>query len=234
MRDGTTESSPVVPRMLSPRRLEAYSDGVFSIAATLLVLDLSVDALGLGKHPTSEQVWWELGQHWQSFSSFGISFLLLGLLWSIHVHEFAFVERVDNAVLTLNTFRLLGVVLVPFTTTLTDGFSDTVPGRFLLALNFCYIITVGFIQWWYVSSPSRGMTPNMSDEYRALSRRNAFMAMVISAVVAVAAIWIGSFAFLLFLVSNAFDAMELRRAKREPGRRGRSERRAAHDSPPND
>jgi uncharacterized membrane protein len=222
-----TNVHDAVPKTLSSRRLEAYSDGVFAIAATLLVLDLSVDKLKVGSDPTSGELWDALGKDWASFLSFAISFILLGLLWGIHVRQFEFVERVDGMVLTLNTLRLLGVVLIPFTTSLTDRFNETVPGRFLLPLNFFYVIAVGWVQWRYVSSASRGMTPNMSDHYRRLSQRNALIAMVISAGVAIASIWVGSIAFLLFIVSNVFDARDRRQARREPGRLSRRERREA-------
>lgn len=213
-------------KTLSSRRLEAYSDGVFAIAATLLVLNLSIDTLKAGKDPDSGELWYALGQAWPSFLSFGISFILLGMLWAIHVRQFEFVERVDQLVLTLNTLRLLGVVLIPFTTTLTDRFSDTVPGRFLLPLNFFYVIALGCVQWWYQSDPERHMTRNLSKRYRYLSRRNALTATIISAGVAVLSIWVGSFAFLLFFISTALDAVDRGRAKREAGRRTRSQRRS--------
>jgi uncharacterized membrane protein len=222
-----TSVDDAVPKTFSSRRLEAYSDGVFAIAATLLVLDLSVDKLKVGSDPTSRALWDALGKDWASFLSFGISFILLGLLWGIHVRQFEFVERVDGMVLTLNTLRLLGVVLIPFTTSLTDRFNETVPGRFLLPLNFFYVVAVGWVQWRYVSSASRGMAPNMSERYRRLSQRNAFIAMVIAAGVAIASIWVGSIAFLLFIVSNVFDARDRRQARREPGRLSRRERREA-------
>ncbi|MGN6199634.1 TMEM175 family protein [Humibacter sp.] len=228
MPDDATKDSTVdddMPKSLSSRRLEAYSDGVFAIAATLLVLNLSVDSFHL-KNPSSAQVWNALGDSLPNLISFVVSFLILGVLWGIHVRQFEFVERVDQVVLTLNTFRLLGVVLVPFTTTLTDEFSNTVPGRFLLPLNFFYVVTIGLWQWWYASSPTRDLAPHLSDRYRRLSRRNALVAGIMSAVVAVASIWIGSYAFLLFLLNNVVDVADRREAKKEPGRRTRAERRA--------
>ncbi|MHA7986716.1 TMEM175 family protein [Rathayibacter sp. CAU 1779] len=222
---GAPRADPV--KTLSPRRLQAYSDGVFAIAATLLVLDLSVDTLDVGDDPSSAQLWHALGTDWPSFVSFGLSFVLLGLLWAIHARQFEVVERVDSVVLTLNTLRLLGVVLVPFTTSLTDRFSEAIPGRFLLPLNFFYILAVGYVQWWYLSSAKRGLTPHMSASYRRSSRRNALIAMVISAGVAVLSIWIGSFAFFLFLVSTVIDQFDRQSASKEKGRRTRRQRRAS-------
>ncbi|GAB3805287.1 hypothetical protein GCM10028798_26850 [Humibacter antri] len=225
--DAPVPTDDAMPETYSPRRLEAYSDGVFAIAATLLVLDLSVSAFHLHESDSSDAVWTALWDYGGTFVSFVISFLILGVLWGIHVRQFEFVKRVDQVVLTLNTFRLLGVVLVPFTTTLSDNFSGTVPGRFLLPLNFFYVVTVGLWQWWYISSPVRDLAPHLSDRYRRISRRNTLVAAIMSAVVAVASIWIGSYAFLLFLLNNVVDVVERRAAKKEPGRRTRAERRRA-------
>jgi len=214
-----------LPKTLSPRRLEAYSDGVFAIAATLLVLDLSISEFHVGSNPSDAAVWKALFDISDKLVSFVISFLILGVLWGIHVRQFEFVERVDQVVLTLNTFRLLGVVLVPFTTTVTDNFSGTVPGRFLLPLNFFLIVAVSLWQWWYISSSARSLTPNISDRYRRISRRNALVAAIMAGIIAIASIWIGSFAFLLFLLNNVVDVLDRREAKKEPGRRTRAERR---------
>lgn len=117
-------------RTLSPRRLEAFSDGVFAIAATLLVLDLSVE--NLGAITSNDQLWRALGSISESLLSFVISFLLLCMLWMVHARQFEHVVRVDNTVLWLNCLRLLGVVLIPFTTSLNADFSGLLLGRLVL------------------------------------------------------------------------------------------------------
>jgi uncharacterized membrane protein len=223
-----TSSDPRRRAAVSARRIEAFTDGVFAIAATLLVLDLSVDKLGLGQNASSEAVWLALGSDWQALMSFGISFLLLCLLWAVHVRQFEYIVRVDTAVLTLNSLRLLGVVLVPFTTSLTSDFNDTLPGRILLPANFLYVIAFGTIQWFYATAPGRGLVSGISDEDVRTSRINSLVAMIVAAIVTVASAWIGPYAFILFAINSIGDGIVARSQKRRsagPDRSNPSDRR---------
>src|SRR4051812_15150011 len=115
---------------VSTRRMEAFTDGVFSIAATLLVLDLSIDRFPT-HIATDAQLWAALGGQGFNVLSLFISFLLLGLLWRIHVWQFEYVVKVDSLAVFLNTLRLLGVVLIPFTTSLISNYNDFLAGRVL-------------------------------------------------------------------------------------------------------
>lgn len=202
----------------STRRLEAYSDGVFAIAATLLVLDLSLDQLGLGSDRdsvTANQIWQALGDNWQSFLSFALSFLILGILWGVHLRTFELVSRVDDTVITLNTFRLLGVVLVPFTTSLNSEYTFTVPGMILLPVNFFYIIAITTWQWVHLASPKRKLLdPTMPRIRIEAATMGTWVALVTAAFVVVFSFFIGSWAFMLFFVSGFVQDALHRRAKR--------------------
>ncbi len=199
-------------RLVSPRRLEAFSDGVFAIAATLLVLDLSVDHLG--STPTNDQLWHALGAISGSLLSFVISFLLLCMLWMVHARQFEHVQRVDNTVLWLNSLRLLGVVLIPFTTTLNADFSELVIGRVALPLNFLWVLVLGWVLGRYIANRSRGLLDGVSDDAVQANRRRSFSAVVAGVVVVLLAPFIGSWAFLAFavgpLLGSALHRLRLR------------------------
>lgn len=200
------------PRLLSPRRLEAFSDGVFAIAATLLVLDLSVDHLGsIG---SNDQLWRALGAISESALSFVISFLLLCMLWMVHARQFEHVRRVDDAVLWLNSLRLLGVVLIPFTTSLNAEFSELLLGRLVLPLNFLWVLLFDWALWRYVTRSPRGLLGEMSDDELRASSGRAFGAVVTGLAVVVLAPFIGSWAFLAFAVGPLLDAAFLRGRRR--------------------
>jgi uncharacterized membrane protein len=193
-------------RTISSRRLEAFTDGVFAIAATLLVLDLSVDALGKSIH-TDSALWAALGSMADNVISFVISFLILGTLWSIHVWQFEYVHKVTHMLVFLNTLRLLGVVLVPFTTSLNGTYSSLMAGRILLPLNFLFVTLVGAIQWFYATSPRTGLVSGLAaDEVR--STRVGSLASVISSVVVVClAPFFGPWAFFAFFLNYAADGV---------------------------
>ena len=91
-------------------RLEAFSDGVFAVAITLLALNLTVAGPGHGKLIV------QLGTHWPSFVAYLISFFTIGIIWVNHHGLVRTVKSVDRTLLFLNLVLLLFVVLIPFST----------------------------------------------------------------------------------------------------------------------
>jgi uncharacterized membrane protein len=91
-------------------RLEAFSDGVFAVAITLLALNLTV--AGPGHGPLSHQ----LGTHWPAFVAYLISFFTIGIIWVNHHALIRSVKAVDRTLLFVNLVLLLFVVLIPFGT----------------------------------------------------------------------------------------------------------------------
>lgn len=100
---------------MSPGRLEAFSDGVFAIAITLLVLDIRVPDRGLtGDYGLGAA----LAHAWPSYFAYLVSFLVIGIIWINHHRMFTAVRRVDRAVLFVNLALLLFVSALPFPTQL--------------------------------------------------------------------------------------------------------------------
>jgi uncharacterized membrane protein len=107
------EKDPAV--VMSSTRLETFSDGVFAIAITLLVLDLAV--------PSEEEardggLAAALGRQWPSYFAYLVSFLIIGIIWVNHHTVFDKVRRVDRPVLFTNLGLLLSVSVIPFPTRL--------------------------------------------------------------------------------------------------------------------
>jgi uncharacterized membrane protein len=96
------------------RRIEAFSDGVFAIAATLLVLDLRLPGPGTSGH----SVTYQLLHAWPQYFAYGVSFLTIGIMWMNHHTALAHVRRVDRPLLVLNLLLLMAVVAIPFPTAL--------------------------------------------------------------------------------------------------------------------
>lgn len=93
-------------------RLEAFSDAVFAIALTLLVLDLL---------PEGAQAPHELLESWPSYLAYLTAFLTIGTMWLNHNEAFARVRATDPIVLLLNLAVLLGTSLVPWPTVLVSN-----------------------------------------------------------------------------------------------------------------
>ncbi|MGN6218349.1 MAG: TMEM175 family protein [Microbacterium sp.] len=186
-------------------RLEAFTDGVFAIAATLLVLDLTQHSLGT---VTSDpQMWAALAGMWELFLNFALSFVLLCLMWMVHVQQFEHVARVDATTIWLNNVRLLFIVLVPFATNLTTEYSDWLAGRLAMPVTFFLAILCSWLQWGWAVRNRDVLIPDMSREDAVAFGRSSLSALLIAAVVVVLAPWIGSLAFLLFLFDGVLTRL---------------------------
>jgi uncharacterized membrane protein len=94
-------------------RVEAFSDGVFAIAVTLLVLEL--------KTPDDKQgLWHGLVHEWPSFAAYLTSFFIIGIMWVNHHSMFRQIVRSDRVLLFLNLLLLLWTSLLPFPTSLVS------------------------------------------------------------------------------------------------------------------
>ena len=91
-------------------RIEAFSDGVFAIAITLLILEIKIPAAGSGELSV------QLLRQWPSYFAFVFSFAFIGIMWINHHRLFTHIKRSNNALLFLNLLLLLGVTAVPFPT----------------------------------------------------------------------------------------------------------------------
>jgi len=97
--------------LMDSARLEAFSDGVFAVAITLLALNLVVPGPGSGK-PLSDL----LGHAWPSFAGYLVSFLTIGIIWVNHHTLFKNFAGIDRPLLFINLMLLFFVVAIPFAT----------------------------------------------------------------------------------------------------------------------
>ncbi len=111
-------------------RVEAFSDGVFAIAITLLVLELKtphIPAMPPAEHgpPTAAWLCEELLKEWPSYIAFITSFLSVLIMWMHHHAMFKLVKRVSPALLLANGVLLLAVSIVPFPTAVVAEYMTT-------------------------------------------------------------------------------------------------------------
>ena len=93
-------------------RIEAFSDGVFAIAITLLVIEIGVPHLE--DQPAGTTLFGELVGQWPSYLGYVISFLQIGVIWANHHNRFRFIARSDHFLLFLNILFLMCVAFIPF------------------------------------------------------------------------------------------------------------------------
>lgn len=136
-------------------RVEAFSDGVFAIAITLLVLEFKVPHLG--PDASSADVWRALAALWPSFVAFLGSFAAILIMWVSHHGLFRMVQRVDTSFLYTNGFMLLLVTFVPFPTALLAEYLGR-PGEQAAAAFYCgtfVLLSITFQVWWWTANRRR-------------------------------------------------------------------------------
>jgi TMEM175 potassium channel family protein len=129
---------------MSTGRAEAFSDGVFAIAITLLVLSLVVSGHG----PLTSQ----LLAAWPRYFAYVVSFLTIGIMWMNHHTILAHVARVDRPLLVINLLLLMGIVAIPFPTALVaDNLTGTGADANAAAVTYGLVmiaISIGFAGLW--------------------------------------------------------------------------------------
>ncbi len=120
-------------------RVRSLTDGVYAIAMTILVLNFSVPQVPKRVGPLLAA----LAKMWPEFAHYGLSFVLLGIFWTIHHRQFQFIKRTDSRLLWINLFVLMFIVLIPFSTSVTSEYRGVWPGPVLFDLN---ILLVGVLK----------------------------------------------------------------------------------------
>lgn len=139
---------------MSKGRLEAFSDGVFAIAITLLVLELAVPK----GHPPGG-LWAALGREWPSFFAYLVSFLVIGIMWVNHHAVFEKVRAVDRAVLFANLALLLFASVIPFPTRLVAEYLTSPDARVAMAVYSATMLAaaVSYATLWLVVTRDAGI-----------------------------------------------------------------------------
>jgi len=131
-------------------RLEAFSDGVFAVAITLLALDLVVPG------PGNFSLAHNLHEHVPSFAAFGVSFLTIGIIWVNHHTLFKNFARIDRALLFINLLLLFFVVCIPFATStfaayfLHRHFDASVATAIYAGVFEGMSLSFGLLFWWSI------------------------------------------------------------------------------------
>ncbi len=101
-------------------RLEAFCDGVFAIAATLLIIDVKLPSPG--SIQTTDDLWLALGHLTPGIFAFLLSFIIIVITWVNHHGILKFVQKSSPPFIYANVFLLLTVVIIPFPTSLLGEF----------------------------------------------------------------------------------------------------------------
>ena len=142
-------------------RMILFSDAVFAIAITLLVIEIKIPGKEeLGGSVSDQTILNALGRLIPKFIGFLVSFMMIGLYWTVHHRMFGFVTSYTRKLLVLNLVFLFFVALMPFSTGFYSEYAGAdfyrqqlkVPMTFYV-LNCCSMGFINYFMWAYIANP---------------------------------------------------------------------------------
>jgi uncharacterized membrane protein len=154
---------------MNKARLEAFSDGVFGFAITLLVLGVEVPTL---KTANDAELRIALLQALSQLVPYVTSFATIGIIWLNHHAMFHSVERVEHTTLTLNLLLLLVVTFIPYPTAVLSRYGALPSSAFLYGCTLTALGIAYSLLWMHIAR--RGLSSATSDakQARRKFRRN--------------------------------------------------------------
>jgi uncharacterized membrane protein len=143
---------------MNKTRLEAFSDGVFAIVITLLILDIRLPEVDYA----------HLGEALKSIAprilSYVMSFVVIGLYWISHHNSFQLISKTNRPFLWMNIFVLLLISFIPFPTSLMGRYPfQTIPVM-IYGLNLLAVNITGFCMLFYASHRPQLLSPLFTKE----------------------------------------------------------------------
>jgi uncharacterized membrane protein len=190
-------------------RIVAFSDGVFSIAITLLVLELTLKA----GFETNKEIWDGLWDLREKLLAYGISFAVIARFWVNHHRFFGEVKAFDGRLITLNMVYLGFVVLIPFSTQVLGEYGGHFPALVVYASNLALVVLLSFVM--ATDARRAGLTTTDAETHRESRERVIWIVFVFLLSIPLATVDAGLAPFCWLLLF--FDPASKRRQKREGG-----------------
>jgi uncharacterized membrane protein len=155
-------------------RVEAFSDGIFAIAITLLVLNIRVPPPDLTGHGGTLLP--ALLGLWPAYLGYLISFFTIGIMWVNHHSMFVLIRRTDRYFLLLSVFFLMCIAFLPFPTAVLAEYLPEPKGRKLAVALYSatFVLTaVAYNALWWYAVRGGGLLDEKADQeaVRTISRR---------------------------------------------------------------
>jgi uncharacterized membrane protein len=155
-------------------RVEAFSDGVFAIALTLLIFTIKLPELD--DLTTKEKLYLALINLWPSYLAFLLSFMAVLIMWINHHGFFKYLRKINNSFLYANGFLLLTVTFINFPTSVLARYFDT-PADNIAAAFYCgsiLLINISYNLLWFSSAYKRRLVKDEISDALIIKIRNAY------------------------------------------------------------
>ncbi len=146
-------------------RMIFFSDAVFAIAITILVLEIKVPPID--RHAATDEILLKnLDELVPKFVGFFISFFIIGLYWTIHHRMFGYVVNYTRRLIWLNLIFLLAVVLMPFSTAFYSEFILRLlkTPAIVYVTNIVFLGVMNFVLWTYINNPKHKLADGITED----------------------------------------------------------------------
>ncbi len=215
---------------MSKTRVEAFSDGVFAIAITLLVLTVA--------QPRSyRDLAHSLGTQWPSLAAYIVSFAVIGIMWINHHSVFMHLEHVDRGLLYINLLLLMTIAFLPYPTGVLGQALAKGQGTRTAAVVYGVVMAANACTWgglWlYASRRRRLLRADFPEEERATATL-LFTVGILVYTLSVGVAFLNAYAFLAvqgaLAVYYALDPISRRTAR--PGQADQEGQETTTGDPP--
>jgi uncharacterized membrane protein len=202
---------------LSKSRVEAFSDGVFAIAITLLVLTVA-------QPRTYRNLAHELGTQWPSLAAYIVSFAVIGIMWINHHSVFMNLEYVDRGLLYFNLVLLMTIAFLPYPTGVLGQALAKGQGTQTAAVVYGVVMTINAYVWsgmWLYASRHRRLLRADFPENERTTATLLFIFGVFAYTLSIGVAFLNAYAFLALqgalAIYYALDPISRRAARRGSG-----------------
>lgn len=186
-------------------RVQFFSDAVFAIAMTLLVIDLTVPVIAgyvsLSNAQRDVALWKGIGAQSQQFIAYGVGFYVLAVNWASHHRKFSVTRGYDSTTVTINLILLFFVAFVPYPTSLISEYSGRMPSVILFA-GIVSVLAILQIALWSHSYRNGYLDARIDVTLYRYVRRNQYPVLIIFLLsIPVGFIWGGDVAMYFWILN---------------------------------
>ncbi len=172
-------------------RLEALTDGIFAIAMTILVLNLTIPHIA--KQAAHTDLLGMLTVQTNDLFCYGLSFLLLAKFWMLHHKQFHYFKRTNSTHLWINILILMFITLIPFTSSLIALYPDLQYTNIFFHSNLFIVGALFYFDWTYATYKHRLSDPGLPKKViwreKALCLMTPFVALCAMAFTFISPAW---------------------------------------------
>jgi uncharacterized membrane protein len=174
---GKTEKQLAIPRSVSREGLIAFSDGIFAIAITLLIIEIQFPEIPSSEIDARfvETIFTILPR----MLGFILSFFIIAMYWLSYHRIFHFIRKTDRPLMFQNILYLFFIVLMPFTTSLIGLYGAHVSVAVFYAANITVTSAILYAMWRHASKDHRLVDPDLGDDVIEYLRNRSLIPVVV-------------------------------------------------------